>query len=1223
RCAIDGSIEVIGEVQNDANSMIFAIISMEGDGTDVLLVGVTANQISPDDTVTSSISGGGIGENLANLTSITAVTDGDLLAINDDASGVLYRLSIDPTTGSLTAFTQVGAIIDQDGGGVLAISGLDSDTNDLLHTIGQISSALVPTTSVGGTLDDLTQDLIDQDYNIQSLSIDTETGYIFFVDANGSTYDLYLVTPNSDGSIGSVTLIGNLATTEGANTVPILGIRAMDNTTNDGAPNVSIYAIGTRADELATTISVGNLGDSYDVRGLTVDANDEIYIATRSNRGYQNTVTDHYILRSIDRDADTGNVQTVNQIGVISDGGNIVQNIFSLEAVASDNVPAGLTTGNLITIGLSRGRPVLPVQQVDGDLGDVFDITAITAINSESGLDAVGGEDTLYAVHNNGTSYDLFRIRQQDYQAPLPQNQVAADTGVSLTFTSVVALASDQSGRVLTVFDNVGGSITVWEVQIDIDTNQITSVTSLGTLTDGVNNIDGVTDVTRDLNGVLYFVGLPQDGGTTQQHLYSLDTTGVNPTTATTIGGLNAGGNVTATIKGISFGQINDFSGAPANTDIYFVIDTGAGDTLYTASALTPITLAASGTIVGSNNTTALALNQNGNLITVDVGGGTPQQLRMSLNSGYNPALAVIESVSDTTRPISTNLHGYAGSRSDNFDNQGRATQFYSLLDNLDGSFSLLVSGSEEAVTGFEQIGELRNTSGDPIYFVNSITRVPTDDTHVYVIGSADPTSGAPMSLYLVDITSGTAVSEWALSDGTTPLTDQVKGITIESDFYDYTGTNAASEPRMLAIVADPAGDILVEIAIPAIGTTPNPTITGFVTSIGSIGLTVSSLDARIEGTSTTLYALSGNVADAGRNIVRIDQTSGVGTPAGSVDSHLRGLTFTDSLDSDAMQPYALRGDATLTTNDQLYTWYFTQEFFQVDPTTAAATSVTELLLNDSELRYDRNNVQFRSITIDPTDGTIWAIMRVDTDGDGSIRNAEDIADSQLYDADDLEYLVQIDPSATQVQVNDSSNARNVIVIGLLSTDTTSLDASTSIRELDFTATGELVALNINSDGDTELIAINRDTPSSSQVILSEAVATVQNSAFITNANAADPIMGGGINDMHVTNGGLYDSYGGLLGLGSDILGRFFAVNNGVTDSTNSQSIVPNQDNNFVDVDGDGVADYQNVTGSFGTDLTNLVDITVTPLVTGGVNRTFAIADDAGGFQAVFEIIDA
>ncbi|HAI14366.1 MAG TPA: hypothetical protein DCM28_21860, partial [Phycisphaerales bacterium] len=241
-------------------------------------------------------------------------------------------------------------------------------------------------------------------------------------------------------------------------------------------------------------------------------------------------------------------------------------------------------------------------------------------------------------------------------------------------------------------------------------------------------------------------------------------------------------------------------------------------------------------------------------------------------------------------------------------------------------------------------------------------------------------------------------------------------------------------------------------------------------------------------------------------------------------------------------------------------------------------------------------------------------VMRVDTDGDGSIRDPEAVADDQLYDSDDLEYLVKLNHTADTVDITASGNARNVEVIGLLTaTNTASGDGSTFIREMDFTATGELVALNITSDNDTELIAVNRDNPSDSQVIVHELISTVAGTVFMYGDDAQQ---GTGTN--------VFDQYGGLQGLGADILGRFYAIQNGPSDTDTSQSIIPNIINSSVDVNQDATADYGIQTGTFGTDITNYTDMTVTPLVNAdGYYRVFAVGDSGSGFQSIYEIFDA
>ncbi|MCX5659512.1 MAG: tandem-95 repeat protein [Planctomycetota bacterium] len=482
-----------------------------------------------------------------------------------------------------------------------------------------------------------------------------------------------------------------------------------------------------------------------------------------------------------------------------------------------------------------------------------------------------------------------------------------------------------------------------------------------------------------------------------------------------------------------------------------------------------------------------------------------------------------------------------------------------------------------EAVTGMTKVGAqpLRDVTGNPIYFVQSLADDPRSTNQFYFVGSSDPTGRSSMFLYQLDLnqTDKTkAVGQWVLSDGITTVKDVVKGLALEPlglDLFDaFNGVpgqdGIPDTDRFLAVVNGATGDRLISIEIgPA---HPSGNLNGFVLNLGNLSTRVGSIGIRSApgAFGDYLVGVTGAVGDTGRNFVKIDKTSGAMATQGPADSYIRGLTFGNSgYNGMRDQPWALRGDVATSQPDQLWTWFFTSKEFRVNTDTANSAATTGLLFNVNDPTADPTittftDQQLRNWQIRPgkTGPNLQALA---IDGEGTHWVVLQNGSTQYFG------------SYTDV---DKQNSRfgpltQIRIAG-------ALPSGTNITEMDFTRTGELLALE-QVAGTNQILAIDRENPGQSSVVADD--------GDITAMLGQDP-----------------------RGLGSGPLGRFLSIYRGITTS-GALGIIPSADNNLgtlTPVPGSsGALDIRSLSVS------NLIDQTT------GLPRVFAVSDIAGVMRLV------
>ncbi len=770
-------------------------------------------------------------------------------------------------------------------------------------------------------------------------------------------------------------------------------------------------------------------------------------------------------LYTLIRDPQTGAALGVQQVGAITEAnGSAVFNLAHSLA----------TNGNGFFVIGSSGESYVPFQSVGGDLGNT-DPLSIKAMSIST--DYLGtGKDRVFVIDSDGSSLRLFEITQDAQGAVTGYNNIGqiTDPQSGIPILGMTSLAvnptSDQIVSIGYRADEAAPSKSAGYLGDSFDVRALTVTPSDLTLNDQtffMNRRDpfetlGVPDyelwrVTRDplTNAVLATtkMGVATDPRSSGANILRLDNMSADPTTGNLYG------------IGIPFavGQTPTIAVQGDLGDIYRIMDISATQFYSNTKSLYQASLDSIYAIVDNNSTADLYR------IRQDAASQSPDP-----NSGLVDPEALSK-----TKPM-------------------------------------------------ERIGQILDTAGRPIYFARAIAGMEInnyynpaegsgddDYRYVYVSGSASPTAGSPMSIYKIDVAKYSAsidgyvhaMEEYALTVGTSNITNVVKGLTHvawDQDLWDIAknapGADKIADTHTLyAVIATPTGDQLFEIVDPSNTTDRAGNLlppaaqdfriqNGTAKAIGTgLGMSVSSLESANVGIGGTIYGLSGNVGDSDRKMVTISTSGGTASGGSTVDPYLRGLTFLNFAlpygDSVVKtQVYSVRGDATLPQNDQLWTQNISSYLYQLDQNKGTGTQQMGLLFNSSnplaapvdktlpltdsqirdwQIRPEKSDGFFKGMAID-TDGVVWVVFESETNPG-------------------VLYLATIEDQYTRN--TDFGRFAQLNVRGELRTDGGPL---TDIQGLDFSRTGELIALDKPTTTTNRLVAINQLNPSKSLELVTD-----------------------------------------------------------------------------------------------------------------------------------------
>ncbi len=798
------------------------------------------------------------------------------------------------------------------------------------------------------------------------------------------------------------------------------------------------------------TASVG--GDTG--AALTIGSGD--LTATSTGAIYAAGVDAASYLYLINRNPTTGVITSLSTIGHITQSNNgEVLNVHGLTADGQDLLHA---------IGVDANS-LVPTSNVGGSLGSSLGLDIVgLAMSPQHGAT---GEQRIFALDNNGTTYTLYEVMRSATGAVTSLvavgtggHDVITDASTGEPVLGFQALAADPTQSTTKLFG------------IGTPANQLVPQNSEGNVGDSFHvSAIAVTPQALTQNNQTFFVNA------------------VDPTTTNT-------GQPQYQLY-----QVTEDSGTPSvkNSQEVGVI-TGADGDLTNVNSLASVpstgALNAIGLDEGEHDVPQMPVEGNLGAVrnVLDVKAGDVTSTTLSNTS-----------ITSSTSSINT-LYAIVAN--------GAFTYLYTV--NQPGSAT-----DSEAVTGMTQIGELEDAVGNPIYFVNALANDPRAADHFFIVGSTDPTGRSPMYVFEIDATSGTptkAIGQWIISNGVTSLNSVVTGLAYEANALDQwnlspIGNHINSKDgypdtdRLLAAVNTSTGYELISIEINEFGALSGFTSIypeGYYYVVGTLATPINGMDIRAEPGyfNDELIGITGTVGSAGRDIVSINigdsgaapNTGGGETVLGSADSFLRGLTFGNGLESDGSigqqnQPFSVRGNSSLATDDQLWTWFYTTQVYSVNPTSAVTASITNLLfdsndpllapstdtftdqqLNQWQIRPGKSPAVIVGLAIDSS-GTNWFVI------DDSLNDTEYLATYNLADA-------QTNPDTTITPADaynpDLGSITQVNVVGALPTGTT-------IENMAFTRDGELIAWdNINGNTTNQLMVIDLQNPGQSAVIVGQ-----------------------------------------------------------------------------------------------------------------------------------------
>jgi hypothetical protein len=776
-------------------------------------------------------------------------------------------------------------------------------------------------------------------------------------------------------------------------------------------------------------------------------------------------------LYTLIRDPATGAALGVQQVGAIAEAnGSAVFNLAHSLATNGDG---------FFVIG-SSGESYVPFQTVGGDLGN-SDPLSIKAMSISTDLLNPGSQERIFVIDSDGSSLRLFEITQNA-------------EGVVTGYDKIGQITDPQSGIPILGMTSLAVNPTSNEiVSIGYRADQAAPSNSAGYLGDSFD-VRALTVTPSDLtlNDQTFFMNrrdpFQTDSGLPDYELWRVTR---DPLTNAVLATTMMGVAIDPTATGANILRLDNMSADPTSGKLY-----GIG--LPFAAGQSP-TIAVQGDL--------------GDIYRVlDI---SATQFSSNTKSLYEASIDSIFAVVDNN--TTADLYRIRQNAASNTP---------------DPNSGLVDREGLSSTNPMERIGQILDTAGRPIYFAQAIAGTDIsnfynpdessgNDDHrfVWVSGSASPTSGSPMSLYKIDVVKYAqsidgyvhADEEYAVTVGTTNVNTVIKGLTHLSwqlDLWDYAknapGSDFISDTHIFyAIIESPLGDQLYQI-IDSSNTTDSagnvlpPAALDFRIANGSatlqgttLGMTVSSLEASNLGGA--MYALSGKVGDADRQMVTIS-TSGKASPGTPVDPYLRGLTFLNfplpfGDAATKAQVYSVRGDATLPQNDQLWTQEITSYLYTLDQNSGVGSQQMGLLFNSSnplaapvdktspltdsqirdwQIRPEKSDGFFKAMAIDEN-GVIWVVFEYNNDASESSSN------------DGVLYLATIEEEFTRE--TDFGRFAQLNVRGELRT---SAGPITNLQGLDFSRTGELIALDKPTTTSNRLIAINQLDPSNSLELVTD-----------------------------------------------------------------------------------------------------------------------------------------
>ncbi len=318
-----------------------------------------------------------------------AVTEGDAtFALNfNGASFDIYSIERDLATGAVDVVGSIGQV-QSAGSTILGLACLEGG-DGVLYSAGQTLGSLLPTENIGNDLGAV--------YDVQGIAVDpTDPNLMYAVIHTGSALHLYQIDRDpASGEVSAFTDLGLISTDVGGAVGPetaVLGINALEAHPATGL----LYAIGYSADQLIPTENLGVINPlvDYDVKGIaTVASGDTTWMVHETAPV---SVAGHdfiFALARIDRVPGGGPVISISaDVNVADQWGNSLSGIAALENSGSD----------VYFLANNDTAPV-PSATVGGTLGDKYNIrgATIAADGTPYFLHFNGTDFTLYQVNLN------------------------------------------------------------------------------------------------------------------------------------------------------------------------------------------------------------------------------------------------------------------------------------------------------------------------------------------------------------------------------------------------------------------------------------------------------------------------------------------------------------------------------------------------------------------------------------------------------------------------------------------------------------------------------------------------------------------------------------------------------------------------------------------------------------------------------------------------------
>ncbi len=388
---------------------------------------------APNLVLTPNQNVGGTLQGTYAVVDISALTGGDIY-MNDEtaAMGRLFKVVRD-ANGQVTGVTPIGQIAQVNGSAVIQLSSLTTGANGNFYTAGVDGSSFLPVDNVG-------KDLQTAKLSVQALAISGENDpasglqRIFIIDSNGSTLDLYELRRSADGAADKLTPVGlngaiytNVLDDKG-NVVTQLPVLGMQSAAIVPTGNSDVVSIGYRADEVSPQKATGYVADSFDIRGVTVrpqdlSTNDQTYLLNRRDPLRTHFGLPEFELWQVTRDPLTQAILNNTYVGAVKSGG---KNVIRADAIESDP-----ETGLMTTLGITYDFSPVPTIGLQGNLGDSYAISDIVVTRLTQATGTKGSNDSIFAVVDDNSFADLYRIRQGTAQTPDPTSGVTSWDGLA------------------------------------------------------------------------------------------------------------------------------------------------------------------------------------------------------------------------------------------------------------------------------------------------------------------------------------------------------------------------------------------------------------------------------------------------------------------------------------------------------------------------------------------------------------------------------------------------------------------------------------------------------------------------------------------------------------------------------------------------------------------------------------------------------------------------